>query len=284
MTIKDIYSTYIKQLSTIYEKGEVEAITKIAIEHFTKIEYSKIKMNTNAIIETDIYKKLEDALVQLLKNKPIQYVIGKTWFYSLSFKVNEHVLIPRAETEELVFEILSKIKKHTLKKVLDIGTGSGCIPISIKKNVPELDVTAIDLSKNALYIAKENATLNNVDINFKEVDFLDETQYNNIETFDVIISNPPYIPENEKDNLSRNVTDFEPSLALFVPQNDPLLFYRKVLIFAEAHLQKHGFIFLETHENFAKETATLFKNKKYNVEIKKDMQGKDRMLIINRFQ
>ena len=281
MILKEIYTTYIKQLSSIYEKGEAEAITKIAIEYFTKIELSKILINGDKIIDTNIYEKLEDALVQLLKNKPIQYITGYCWFYNLQFKVNEHVLIPRTETEELVFEIISKIKKNNFKKIIDIGTGSGCIPISIKKNVIDATVTAIDVSKDALLIAKQNAVLNNVTIKFKEIDFLNESQYNNLETFDVIISNPPYIPENEKNSLAKNVTDYEPLLALFVPQNDPLLFYKKILIFAETHLNKDGFIFLETHENFAKETAKLFVDKNYNVVIKKDMQEKERMLIIN---
>ncbi len=284
MILKDIYTNFVKQLSNIYEKGEAEAITKIAIEHYTEIELNKILINGDKIIETNIYEKLENVLTQLLKNKPIQYIIGYTWFYNLQFKVNEHVLIPRPETEELVFEIISKIKKNNLKKIIDIGTGSGCIPISIKKNVTDADVTAIEVSKDALLIAKQNAALNNVPISFIEIDFLNESNYNNLETFDVIISNPPYIPENEKNSLAKNVTDYEPVLALFVPQNEPLLFYKKILIFAETHLNKDGFIFLETHENYAKETSKLFQDKKYNVEIKKDMQEKERMLIINRSQ
>ena len=283
MTIKELYSEFLTELKDLHETGEAAAITKIIFEHFAKVSSSDIIIHAKNEIDVDVIKLLQNALMQLKRHVPVQYITGKTWFYNLSFEVSNAVLIPRPETEELVLEAINFLKENAGKKVLDIGTGSGCIPISIKKNIPNAIVTSVDVSEAAIIVAKKNAVENKVEINFLKVDFLNERNYKELAEFDLIISNPPYIPENEKKNLDKNVTDYEPHLALFVPNNDPLIFYKKILIFAENHLKIGGKILLEVHEDFAKKTADIFIAANYEVEIKSDMQGKERMLLINRY-
>jgi release factor glutamine methyltransferase len=284
MTIKEIYNQYLASLKPIYGVGEAYAITNIAFEYIANTSKQDLLLRNHEILPDVIEVSLNIALNKLLTHEPIQYITNEAWFYNLKFYVNNNVLIPRPETEELVQEVINFLKTNNGKSVLDIGTGSGCIPISIKKNIPNANVMAIDVSEAALAVAKGNAITNNVEIDFKEINFLDGNNYAAFESFDVIISNPPYIPEDEKHILDKNVTAHEPHLALFVPQNDPLIFYKRILSFAENHLNINGKIFLETHENLAKETAAIFIEKNYFVEIKKDMQGKERMLLIYRFQ
>ena len=282
MTIKQVYSEFIQELKSLHNEGEAVAITNILFEHFAKLTSSEIVINGEIEMENQVLIKLRESLMKLKENVPVQYITGHAWFYNLNFEVNNAVLIPRSETEELVLEAINFLKENEEKKVLDIGTGSGCIPISIKKNIVNALVTSVDVSRAAISIAEKNAANNNVEIDFLQMDFLDERNYKDLAEFDLIISNPPYIPENEKANLNKNVVDFEPHLALFVPDNDHLIFYRKIVVFAQNHLQKNGKILLEIHEDFADETATLFLAEKYIVEIKKDMQGKERMLLIYR--
>ena len=282
MTIKDLYNKYLTELKDLYQTGEATAITKILFEHFAKISGSDMILNAKKVLEDDIEHLLQNALLQLKDHVPVQYITGQAWFYNLNFEVSNAVLIPRSETEELVLEAINFLKGNEGKKVLDIGTGSGCIPISIKKNIANALITSVDVSRAAISVAEKNAAKNNVEINFVEMDFLDEGNYKGLAEFDLIISNPPYIPENEKNILDKNVVDFEPHLALFVPNNNPLIFYKKILIFAENHLAKNGRILLETHEDFAIITSEIFIAAKYEVEIKKDMQGKDRILLIYR--
>jgi release factor glutamine methyltransferase len=283
MTIKEKYKHYSALLKTIYNDGEAIAITNIIFEHFVKLNKSKLLLRGHEKLSDEILSALNIALARLLTHEPVQYITKEAWFYNLKLYVTNDVLIPRPETEELVHEAIAFLKTKSGGNVLDIGTGSGCIPISIKKNIPNTSVMAIDLSEAALTVAKENALTNNVEIKLKKINFLEENNYAAFESFDVIISNPPYIPEDEKNILDKNVTAYEPHLALFVPQNDALIFYKKILSFAENHLNKNGRIFLETHENLAKETAAIFVEKNYFTEIKKDMQGKERMLIIYRY-
>ena len=284
MTIKEVYYLFISELITFHKDGEAIAITNIVFEHFAKLNSAAIVINGKEEMNGKAFILLQEALLKLKNHIPVQYITGKAWFYNLNFEVNNAVLIPRSETEELVLEAINFLKSIKDKRVLDIGTGSGCIPISIKKNVTNTDVTSIDVSKSALEVAKKNAALNSVKIDFLELNFLDENNYADLPFYNLIISNPPYIPEKEKDLLDKNVTAYEPHLALFVPDNDHLIFYRKIVIFAKNHLQINGRILLEIHEDFAAETAALFLAEKYIVEIKKDMQGKDRMLIIYRCQ
>lgn len=283
MTIKEIQQQYLTELEKIYSLGEAAVITTMIFESIANISKQDLLLRPNVDIENNTEINLITALKRLQQYEPIQYVIGKAWFYNVAFTVNEAVLIPRPETEELVLEAINFLKLHESKNVLDIGTGSGCIPISIKKNIAGANVTSLDVSNDALKLAAKNASDNAVEISFLHLNFLEEKNHLALPKFDVIISNPPYIPENEKNNLDKNVAKYEPHVALFVPQNDPLLFYKKILIFAGDHLKKDGKIFLEIHEDFAAETANLFTEKNYQVIIKKDMQGKERMLIINQY-
>jgi release factor glutamine methyltransferase len=281
MTIAQKFSETKKQLEIIYSQGEAEAMGYMLFEHFTNLNKTELKNSAEKNLETATQIKIDDAVLKLAAHKPIQYILKQAWFYNLKFLVSPAVLIPRPETEELVFEAIAFLKNNISKKVIDIGTGSGCIPITIKKNIPTTNVSAIDISIEALDIAKQNAYLNETEINFMALDFLEETNYTALEKYDLVISNPPYIPITEK--LEKNVTDFEPHLALFVPENDPLIFYKKIERFAKNHLVKNGKIMLEVHENYAQQTAQIFVDKKYDVIIKKDMQRKERIIIISHY-
>jgi len=246
-------------------------------EHICDAAYSRI--NNNEISQEDIY--IANRMVEELKQgRPLQYIVGEAWFYKYPFKVNEAVLIPRPETEELVEWILSCIVKTNLS-LLDIGTGSGCIPITIKKEKPETHITSLDISRQALAIAEENARQLNTEIKFLTLDFLNESSWVDLNKYDLIVSNPPYIPVNEKETLSVNVRNHEPHQALFVPGNQPLLFYEKIAKFGKEYLNDQGLIFLELHQDYAYETKKLFEEFGYkNVELRKDISGNDRMLKV----
>ena len=279
--LKDLYRNFLVQLQKIYSLSEATVITDWAFEKMASIKRSDILKNPEKIIPPAADKLIQNTLQQLLLHKPIQYVLGEAWFYRMKIKVNEHVLIPRPETEELVEQLIKDRKsKLTDPAILDIGTGSGCIPIAIKKNLPASKLSAIDISREALSVAKENAALHNAHISFNELDFLDEETWSSLAMYDIIISNPPYIPINEKEKLDKNVTAFEPHLALFVADKSPLIFYEKIAAFGREHLLPNGKIYVETHEEFAKETAALFHKNYQTVMIKKDMYGKERMIII----
>ena len=281
MMLKELYRNFLVQLQKIYSLSEATAITDCVFEKMASLKRSDILKNPEKIISPAANELIQNTLQELLLHKPIQYVLGEAWFYRMKFKVNEHVLIPRPETEELVEQLIKDRKsKLTDPAILDIGTGSGCIPIAIKKNLPASKLTAIDVSKDALALAKENAALHNANIHFTELNFLEETNWSSLGMFDIIISNPPYIPINEKEKLDKNVTAFEPHLALFVPDRSPLIFYEKIAAFGRDHLLPNGKIYLETHEDYAGATAALFHNIYQTVMIKKDMYGKERMMII----
>ena len=281
MMLKELYRNFLVQLQKIYSLSEATAITNWVFEKMASLKRSDILKNPEKKITPAAYELMQKTLQELLLHKPVQYVLGEAWFYHMKFKVNQHVLIPRPETEELVEQLIKDRKsKLTDPAILDIGTGSGCIPIAIKKNLPASKLTAIDVSKDALALAKENAAMHNAHISFIELDFLDESTWPRLPLFDIIISNPPYIPINEKEKLAKNVADFEPHLALFVPDKSPLIFYEKIAAFGKDHLLPNGKIYLETHEDHAKQTSALFHNFYQTVMIKKDMYGKERMIII----
>ena len=279
MTIKGQYHFFLQQIQTIYSLSEATVIADWVFESLAGIKRFDIIKDPNQQLVNPKSKEIEIALSALLQHKPIQYVLGEAWFYNMKLKVNGHVLIPRPETEELVQLVLNEEKHFKMPAVLDIGTGSGCIAIALKKDMPQAIVTAIDVSKEALLVAKENATSQQCVIQFLQVDFLDESQWARLPMFDMIISNPPYIPITEKDKMDNNVTLFEPHKALFVPDDSPLLFYKKIAGFADKHLNPNGKIFMETHEDFANQTAALFLQQFKEATIQKDIFGKERMVI-----
>jgi release factor glutamine methyltransferase len=289
MTIKEIYRDYLVQLQPIYSANEAMVITDWVFEKIAGVHRSELIKNPQQTLSSEITVQLDSSLADLLQHKPVQYVVGEAWFYKMKLIVNEQVLIPRPETEELVqlvIDYCEKEKKLPSKSgdkisILDIGTGSGCIAISVKKNLPNTMVHAIDVSKGALLVAKENALLQKAEIDFIEIDFLNESNWNQLPKVDIIISNPPYIPLKEKEILDKNVTQFEPHQALFVTESAPFIFYEKIAIFGKTHLLNNGTIFVEIHEAYAKETAAIFEND-YWIETKKDIFGKQRMLIITK--
>lgn len=284
MTFIQLEKEFTNTLSSIHEAQEVKSLTWLSINSVCKLERAKyLSMRDDELAQTDLDKLLE-ILEQLKNGSPLQYILGETDFYDLKFKVNPSVLIPRPETEELVDWTLITIREMKgeteVLKIVDIGTGSGCIPISIKKYIPLADITAIDISENALDTAKLNAELNKTELNFIKDDILTPTNQELVNTqYDVIISNPPYITESEKSKMHQNVLNYEPHNALFVPDNESLKFYYAIADFAINHLKKTGFLFLEINENFGKETISLLLKKGFKTtELRQDMYGKDRMI------
>ena len=284
MNLSTFYRNFIRDLQQIYSAHEAANITAMCFEKIAGITKSDVIKNPDLNLSEINIKNIETSLSELLLHKPVQYVLGEAWFYKLKFKVDEHVLIPRPETEELVNEINDFIKESCFKKIIDIGTGSGCIPIAIKKTFPETIVTAIDIDENAITVAKENASMIQTEINFFQMNFLDPANWNLFEKFDVIISNPPYIPFSEKELMDKNVTNYEPHLALFVPNEKPLVFYEAIALFSKTHLAENGKIFMEVHENLAKEVSDLFSQHEFKTEIKKDIFEKERMVMATHYR
>lgn len=292
MTIEELYKYFVEQLKTIYDEREAENIADWVFESEGIKRLDRITYKQKPINELN-NKKINLKLQQLLQHKPVQYVLNEAWFYKMKFFVNEHVLIPRTETEELAEWIVEEIKnkKSEIKNkevlqltthnseltVLDVGTGSGCVAIAIKKELPNAEVFAIDVSENALKVAQKNAADLDAKINFLHLNFLDE-KWQSLQTFDIIVSNPPYIPANEKIKLDKNVVDHEPHVALFVEDDDPFIFYKKIVEFADQHLHSTGKIFVEVHEDFSKEVEQIFTEKNFKTERRKDLYGRERMI------
>ncbi|WP_131537103.1 peptide chain release factor N(5)-glutamine methyltransferase [Pedobacter nototheniae] len=278
MKIKELEDKYISDLKNVYDLDEAKALFSLSAEHVLNLSPIKLRMQQAVSLLYDDYQKLLSILEELKSGKPIQHIIGEAHFYGSVFKVNENVLIPRPETEELVDWIIAEIQKTGIQKldILDIGTGSGCIPISIKKYLPESSITTIDVSAKAIAQAKENAIILEQKINFIEADIL---TYKSNEKYDVIVSNPPYIRILEQRDMHKNVLTFEPHLALFVSDENPLIFYNVIADFALSNLTENGQLFFEINEYLGTETIEMLKNKGFNdVELRKDMQGKDRMI------
>ncbi|MGF7042417.1 release factor glutamine methyltransferase [Mucilaginibacter lappiensis] len=285
ITIKDVFEDY-KQLNKVYETKEIQAITLLAISEISGLSKASIKAFPERELSNEQTQKLKNTLTQLQTGEPIQYILGITDFYGLPFKVNPSVLIPRPETEELVEWILSVAGTRLpvagsqfTGNILDIGTGSGCIAISLKKNLPQAQVSAIDISERALQTAKENAELNEVEVNFIHADILNINSEIKLPKSEIIISNPPYVTLDDKKQMHTNVTNFEPHTALFVPEHDPLIFYKAIADFALLNLTPNGLLFFEINELYGQETVKLLKDKGFvNAELRKDMSGRDRMI------
>ena len=261
MKLKDFKLKMISELSSIYEMDELNSIFNLLAEDYLKIPRSKILLADEIHLDESNQTLFLSALERLKTHEPIQYVLEKTSFMDLEFKVNSSVLIPRPETEELVRIMLKEDLNG--KEILDIGTGSGCIAISLAKNLPKAKVTALDISEQALEVAKENAKLNNVNIEFIKADIF---EYQSDKKYDIIVSNPPYVTESEKLVMKRNVLDFEPKLALFVEQDDPLLYYKKIINLFEDNLNARGFFFFEINNIYCKNLIKFLKSYDFNVK------------------
>lgn len=281
MTIQLAYQQVLAKLNDVYEQREAANITDMLIEYVT--EQRKIDRITYKELPVSSRQQamLENFLKELLAHKPIQYVIGEAWFMGMKLRVNENVLIPRPETEELVEWITKEIQLRENKNLslLDIGTGSGCIPIAAKKLVPEISASAVDISEEALQLASINAIEQHVLVDFIHLDFLNETEWVQMSKYDIIVSNPPYIKKSESALMNKNVLAYEPHIALFVPDEDALLFYKSIAKFGVHHLKVNGELYVEINETLGDLVVQLFKENSYTgIELKKDMQGKDRMV------
>lgn len=286
MKLKDIQYKFHEALDAIYGKEEVNSFFFILIESFYNVSRLKLAMKPDFKIKD--HTLILNALAALVKEKPIQYILGETEFYGLPFKVNNHVLIPRPETEELVDWIINIVTSRTNEKslnILDIGTGSGCIAISLAKKFPNAKVYALDVSKDALMVAEENAELNNVEVEFIEDNILKPKTEDRRQKYDIIVSNPPYIRAKEKQLMKANVLNNEPHLALFVKNENPLLFYESISEYAAGKLRDNGMLFFEINEYLGNDMIQLLKRRQFkNIELKQDIFNKDRMLkgeIIN---
>lgn len=284
MKLKDIQHIFHQELDALYGKHEVDSFFFILMESFYDITRIKLAMNPELIVDDE---KLLSALRRLKNQEPIQYIIGQTEFFGLPFNVNSNVLIPRPETEELVDWILtSHLRPRTQDlTILDVGTGSGCIAISLAKNIEKVKVYALDVSAEALKIARENAKLNGVKVEFIEADILKmedgswKTQGFSDLKFDIIVSNPPYVREQEKSQMKPNVLNNEPHLALFVNDENPLQFYKAITNFAVNNLRNNGLLFFEINEYLGNDMIRLLKDHNFTtIELKQDIYKKDRMI------
>lgn len=278
MQLKQYKSYFSEELKSVFPQTEVDSFFFLLVEEYLDIKRIDLILQPNIEISSDIKELLDKALERLKKEEPIQYILGETEFYGLPFKVNKNTLIPRPETEELVEWIIKEVKKkQELLSILDIGTGTGCIPISLKKHLPNTNVSAIDISEEAIQMAKQNAKLNEVDISFIKQDILKTEVLSGM--FDIIISNPPYVRELEKVEIKNNVLKNEPHLALFVKDDTPLLFYKKIADLAKSNLTKNGLLFFEINQYLGAETVKMLKNKGFTqIELQKDIFGNDRMI------
>jgi release factor glutamine methyltransferase len=290
MTIKQYRAHFNKSIKHLYPTSEIDSFFFLILEEYIGFKRIDIVLKSDFYIDQESLNLMQIATKQLEQEIPIQYIIGKTEFFGLPFNINKEVLIPRPETEELVEQVIKEVSliktyktasnEATNEKqitILDIGTGSGCIAISLKKQLPGSKISAIDLSDKALRVAKKNAALNKVDINFIHLDIL---KTNNLDKlYDVIVSNPPYVRELEKKEMKNNVLNNEPHLALFVDNKNPLLFYNKIAELAKKFLTKNGQLHLEINQYLGKETIKLLAEKGFkNIQLKKDIFGNDRII------
>jgi len=296
MTLENKINHIKLELKKYYDINEINSFINIIFDKLLYLSKIEIHSNKNIIIEDVIDKKINLIIKDLKKERPIQYIFGETEFFDLKFELDKNVLIPRPETEELVDWIISDSKFLTQNErvnsinILDIGTGSGCIAISLAKNLPNANVYAIDISENVLEIAKKNALKNKVKIIFAKYDILSGISLFSLNKtfgkkqifFDIIVSNPPYIRELEKEQMSKNVLNYEPDTALFVENNNPLIFYDKICSFAHKYIKPNSKIYFEINEYLSEEMIELIRNHNFkNIELKKDINNKDRMLKIN---
>ncbi|QCX38223.1 peptide chain release factor N(5)-glutamine methyltransferase [Aureibaculum algae] len=291
MNLLQLKSLFIDELTDTYPKEEILSFYYLLIEGLLHLQKKEVFLEPTIKLSTQHLSEFKNSIALLKQEKPIQHLLGSTEFCGFTFKVNENVLIPRPETEELVHWICSdrisdisnqKDSGSSQTSILDIGTGSGCIAISLAKKCPNSEVSALDVSKNALITAKENAIANDVAIHFIEQDILNfPIKFNTtvFKKYDIIVSNPPYVREMEKQEMQNNVLQNEPHLALFVDNDNPLLFYNKIAEFAKENLTENGLIYFEINQYLASETATLLEQKGFNrIEIREDIYGNKRML------
>lgn len=277
MSLKKLQETFVKKLEQVYVYDEAVNICHLVIENLTGIN---LRQQKQASFTPDgcFLQMLDEIQSRLLKHEPVQYILNEAWFYDIPFYVNKQVLIPRPETEELVDWIIKEHTGNTGIRILDIGTGSGCIPVILKRKLPAADVTSCDISPEALAVARKNAARHKTPIDFIETDFLDESIRGQLPKADIIVSNPPYVPESDQTAMHKNVLLYEPHTALFVKNEDPLIFYHAIASAGTELLKRGGSIYVEIYEHYGQQTFDLFQQQGYQTVLKKDAQGKDRMI------
>lgn len=285
LSIGDAFYQLKSRLTGLYDEREAAAIAHEVLEHITGMGKTDRLVKKDQLFSDDQEQLFYTASQELVAGKPVQYVTNSAWFLGNRYHVDPAVLIPRPETEELVLWVVEYALRTADKgesiKILEIGTGSGCIPISLKQKLPKASVTSCDVSATALEVARKNADSIGVDVDFVQLDFLNKTTWNDLAYYDIIVSNPPYIPLSERERLHINVREYEPATALFVPHDDALIFYDAIATFAKAHLRSGGAMFFEIDNGHAIETRDLFKDHGFKTaELRKDMFGNDRMLFV----
>lgn len=276
--VKDIIDFAFQELESLYEKNEIRSMIYSIIEHFTNYDLMKILTYKDELkVSESELLKINFAIKDLKKERPLQQILGYCEFLDVKINLNHQVLIPRVETEEITQRIIHENKGRRNLKIADLCCGSGCIAIALKKAFPDATVYAYDISEEAIEQSKENANLNKEKIFFFKENIFENKEKN--QEFDIIVSNPPYVRESEKSLMKNNVLLYEPHLALFVSDEDPLIFYKQILDFCNRNLAKNGKIYMEINENLAKETELLFKNFNYQTSVFKDIRGKDRLVF-----
>jgi len=277
--IGDIRSYYAQQLFKIYDERETETFIFMLLEEYAGISKSEIIINPELTINESELLNIHFAVKDLKNFKPIQYILGKTEFFGIPILVNPDVLIPRPETEELVDWVIQDANKDKQSSILDVGTGSGCIAIALKNALPKATIHAIDNSSKALEIANQNALMNQADIKFSQLDFLEKKDWNNLGQYDIVISNPPYVRHMEKVEMKKNVLNYEPESTLYVDDNNPLIFYKSIAEFGLDHLKINGSLYCEINQYLSKETVKLFGSYGFkDIQLKKDFRRNNRFV------
>ena len=279
--MKTLFHFIREQLRDFYSDAEIQSLSCLIAEFVCNRDKSFVFLCKDKQLSLNEHIQIQEIIGELKKYRPIQYILGETEFYGLKFLVDENVLIPRPETEELVEQIIREEKPRAGYRLLDIGTGSGCIPVTLANRLPEAEVFALDISEKALDVARQNAIKNHADVHFFQYDILkdDSFPFPSL-NFDCIVSNPPYITSKEKAGMEKNVLDYEPHQALFVPGDNPLLFYERIADFALTRLKKDGSLYLETSSLYGRESAKVLEDKQFrSIRLLKDISGNDRILI-----
>lgn len=276
MNARKFFREYVLNIQQVMEPSAAVQVAETLLEHYSGVTRRQMILNPELMLNPETIQPLEAALLRLRQREPVQYITETGWFYDMPFKVSPAVLIPRPETEELVEKVIERCRSWEPLHILDVGTGSGCMAITLKKQLPHASVTAIDVSKAALEIAQYNAGQHHTVIDFKEVDFLNAYARLALNSYSIIVSNPPYIPDEEKTIMDENVVRYEPHLALFA--SDHLVFYKALAVFGKTNLHPNGYIYCEIHQRYADEVLKVFKTAGYRAVVHPDISGNQRMV------
>ena len=285
MTVDEARKKIVESINATYYRDEAKNIAELLLEHVTNLPLIERIIKKSESLSAKQEELLLESIRRLQNHEPIQYIINECWFAGMRFYVDNNVLIPRPETEELVEWVTKEVEnKKPYARILDIGTGSGCIAIALKTKLPEIEMWACDVSDEALNVARVNADALYAAIDFVPLNFLDPDQRKQLPQVDAIVSNPPYVPEQDKGEMKKNVIEYEPSIALFVPNDDPLIFFNSIADFGKENLHESGSIYVEIHEHLGGKVESLFRTKGYDsIEVRKDLQGKERMIRASRY-